>query len=368
MKAGYFPPEDDTESHRQSFPLLLNALFYKNYYHINWIHRTGNTELLFIDWSDSRHVDFPKHRTLILELDRHRHFWRTWYLHDFDRPMAIDSQKESAVIIVDKSLRVARYSADKGIIIENPIEDEDFRMNLEQLKIIGSELFVVAWRRRIYKRIGENQWKNLADAIKPAEKITSGEIGFCSLSGVSENNFYAAGSKKDLWHYNGSEFQQITFKGKHPPKEIYCVELNGSELSVGGEDGFFYKYKIASNHAKFREVVIKPKKSRKSVLGFHRINKEQVITWGKKYQSDSKMFRKYSPDFDFFIDLGAKDGEMFSEQSNDFHMANETDAQIIIWHSTFGWFESENGWRLQIRYFLLDKISGVKKDVTIYMI
>lgn len=363
LKTGYFPPEKNTELHRKSFPLLLKVLFEKCNI-VNWLHRIGDIELFCFDWSDSRHIDFPKHKSYVLELDRKRCFWRVWYLPDFDRPMAIESKKESAIIIVDRGLWVARYTINEGIVVEKPMEGDTFRINLEQLKIIGTDLFAISWRRRVYKRIGENQWENIADAIKPSEELTSGEIGFSAISGSSERNFYVGGRRKDLWHYNGTEFQLVSFKGKPPPNQIYCIETDGPKITLGGKNGYIYSYDIDANVAKFDKAIRQPDGLGKSVFGFHTIKGTSVIAYGEEF--GSREFLKYSKTLKKFINLNAILDEYLPYEKKWFFTKNiETESKILCCNYGFiGQYESDNGeYEYQLQYFVIDKNTGKREDI-----
>lgn len=74
-------------------------------------------------------------------------------------------------------------------------------------------VYVTGPWRSVARRIGPNQWESIADRkssmpIPKASKYGATDTGFDGIDGFNANDIYCAGSKGDVWRYDGKRWQQ----------------------------------------------------------------------------------------------------------------------------------------------------------------
>lgn len=89
------------------------------------------------------------------------------------------------------------------------------RGGMKRLKTIEGYLYSCGGSRDIGKRIDENNWVSLVNALPTLKRETTTdailESGFEDVDGFSETDIYAGGGKGDLWHFDGENWEPIPF-------------------------------------------------------------------------------------------------------------------------------------------------------------
>lgn len=103
----------------------------------------------------------------------------------------------------------------------------------------GGHAYAVSGERRIWKREAAGRWVPMVTGIpvinyllKKNDRLSSAH-GFDCISGFSDTDLYACGGEGDLWHYDGTRWEQVRLPTKDDLEHICC-----------GGDGMVY---IATN-------------------------------------------------------------------------------------------------------------------------
>jgi hypothetical protein len=83
------------------------------------------------------------------------------------------------------------------------------------VSVLGT-VYALGSRRKIYRRIGFEQWREIGDEgwgvpITKKESLdlhSTLKFGFNDLSAFAENDMYAVGGEGDVWHFDGTNWQQ----------------------------------------------------------------------------------------------------------------------------------------------------------------
>lgn len=103
---------------------------------------------------------------------------------------------------------------------------------IQKVVTVAGQLYALGDCRKIYRRIGMDQWAELAEEGKgvpmPADaaqgkEYTFLDIGFCDMSGFSPNDMYAVGGSGDVWHFNGTKWVQCHFPTNELLKTVCCA-------------------------------------------------------------------------------------------------------------------------------------------------
>lgn len=104
---------------------------------------------------------------------------------------------------------------------------------LAQLRTIGGKLFLCGYRRQVYVRESGN-W--LAIGTQILDNKTNGPwTGFESIDGFSTRDIYAAGDGGEVWHYDGTTWDQCDVPTNRNISEVRCI---GDEVWLCGDGGF----------------------------------------------------------------------------------------------------------------------------------
>ncbi len=113
---------------------------------------------------------------------------------------------------------------------------EDRTSGMFGLKNIHGAVYGVAPLRTVYKRLGVDEWSYEEELRNiPGVQQTS-EEGFWDTDGFNQNDIYAVGGERDVWHFNGENWNPIDI-GRRPfhCKCVVCAE--DGYVYIGGENG-----------------------------------------------------------------------------------------------------------------------------------
>jgi len=106
-------------------------------------------------------------------------------------------------------------------------------------KTIDADTYMYGKFRKLYKRIGPHDWKDLsyedqhpllhADLFQLKKQKASLNGGFDDIDGFNRKDIYACGSGGDCWHYDGERWQRLDLPVNSDLKSILCAK-----------DGFVY--------------------------------------------------------------------------------------------------------------------------------
>ncbi len=119
--------------------------------------------------------------------------------------------------------------------MEKPITDN--KCGIRSLKNINGKIFGVEVNRAVYQRIGVNQWKRYEQLRNiPGSLSSASDNGFKAIDGFSESDIYAVGGNRDVWHFDGKEWNPIDIGG-HPFRCECVVCAEDGYVYIGGEEG-----------------------------------------------------------------------------------------------------------------------------------
>ncbi len=105
-----------------------------------------------------------------------------------------------------------------------------YQLGIFGLKNINGTIYGVAPSRSVYQRLGVNSWqlheqlRNIPGAQQASRK------GFDDIDGFSEQDMYAVGGDRDVWHFDGEYWSPLDISSR--PFICTCV--------VCAEDGYVY--------------------------------------------------------------------------------------------------------------------------------
>jgi hypothetical protein len=109
-----------------------------------------------------------------------------------------------------------------------------------RLKCINGYTYSVGVFRKIYKRVNVGDWIPVNEGFPEVEAAT--EFGFNDMDAFSESDMYAVGGNGDVWHFNGTRWQQMGFPSNVQLATVTCagdgnvyISGEGGSLWVGGK-------------------------------------------------------------------------------------------------------------------------------------
>lgn len=110
----------------------------------------------------------------------------------------------------------------------------------KRLKCIGDYTYSVGVGRAVYKRIGVGEWVPLHEGFPDVDAST--DHGFEDIDAFSDSDMYAIGGNGDVWHFNGTRWQQMGFPSNVQLGTVTCagdgnvyISGEGGSLWVGGK-------------------------------------------------------------------------------------------------------------------------------------
>lgn len=97
-----------------------------------------------------------------------------------------------------------------------PFDNKRLRIGFSKIVRVLGTVYALGTHRKIYRRIGFEQWREIGDEgwgvpITKKESLdlhASLKFGFNDLSAFAENDMYAVGGEGDVWHFDGTNWQQ----------------------------------------------------------------------------------------------------------------------------------------------------------------
>lgn len=186
-----------------------------------------------------------------------RYFYQSYNDFEFARVACRPTKNE--VCVIDMNRNVYGYDsdqADREDLHPYEIKGSELVSVPMQIERIGDNLYTVGNPRRMHKRIGVNQWKDMtADLPIPPDFLAEdGEamVAHCwkDLSGFSEQDIYTGGGEGEVFRFDGKTWKQCDFPSNELIHNVCCgdksVYIGGNmgRLWVGRED----QWKLVSEH------------------------------------------------------------------------------------------------------------------------
>ncbi|CAM3610251.1 hypothetical protein VA7868_03565 [Vibrio aerogenes CECT 7868] len=156
---------------------------------------------------------------------------KRWGMKEFETGWAspiMAHSKQDEFIVVDRIAKVFYNGLGKNKQYEKPLNS--YKAGLFGLKNIHGTIYGATSARITYKRIGPDNWikderlKNIPGGDQTSQK------GFRDIDGFSENDIYAVGGDRDVWHLDEQGWSPVDIS-RQP---FYCTCV------VCAEDGYVY--------------------------------------------------------------------------------------------------------------------------------
>jgi hypothetical protein len=102
-----------------------------------------------------------------------------------------------------------------------------------RLKCIQSHTYSVGIGRSVYKRVAVGKWEALQAGFP--KEAASNRQGFGDLDAFSDSDMYAVGGHGDVWHFDGSAWQQMGFPSNVQLGTVTCA--GDGNVYISGEGG-----------------------------------------------------------------------------------------------------------------------------------
>lgn len=145
-------------------------------------------------------------------------------------------------VAVDTGRRVYSASGQRKGVEKDMDEVVDMSVGdatcvIERVVRVAGQVYALGCYRKIYRRVGHDQWVDLASeghgVPLPADfekrHYMLVELGFKDMCGFNANDMYAVGGKGDVWHFNGEKWKQCPFPTNTVLETVAC-----------GDDGQVY--------------------------------------------------------------------------------------------------------------------------------
>lgn len=126
---------------------------------------------------------------------------------------------------------------------------------IKGLKCIDDEIYMFGGFRKMYKRIGVQEWKDesyeethpnlhldLEEYKKEGIALNSVGIGFNDIDGFSKNDIYACGNGGDLWHYDSEKWKRLDPPVNSDLTAVLCAPDGYVYIGMGTADILKGKY------------------------------------------------------------------------------------------------------------------------------
>ncbi|WP_197072419.1 hypothetical protein, partial [Vibrio rotiferianus] len=100
------------------------------------------------------------------------------------------------------------------------------KTGVENLKNIGGTVYGVSTCRYVYKRLGPDNWQ-LEQELRDTYNHQRGNgTGFRDIDGFSQQDLYAVGGDRDVWHFDGENWSPIDIgsRQKFRCNAVCCAE------------------------------------------------------------------------------------------------------------------------------------------------
>lgn len=162
-----------------------------------------------------------------------------WGMREFGTGWAspiMTHTKRDEFLVVDRVAQVYYYGLGKNKKLEKPLNN--YKGGLFGIKNINGTIYGATSARITYKRIGPNEWHKdeRLKNIPGSKQVSAIDKGFHGIDGFSENDIYAVGGERDVWHLDENGWSPINI-GNRP---FYCTCVVCAEdgyVYIGGESG-----------------------------------------------------------------------------------------------------------------------------------
>jgi hypothetical protein len=179
------------------------------------------------------------------ELDpKERYYYTRYGTFDFAR-LAFNEVPIPSYVAVDNRGHVFGYDKDRdGEESDLPQTTEGSKLAVVPTQVlrIGQSLYSVARPRRMYKRLGIDQWQDLTVNLKLPKDVDKPGNGskymWKSADGFSETDIYAVGGWGDVFHFDGKKWKQLAFPSNELLVNVCCA--GDGNVYIGGNMGSLY--------------------------------------------------------------------------------------------------------------------------------
>lgn len=115
---------------------------------------------------------------------------------------------------------------------------------ITQVARVGSSIYAVGSARRMFKRLGVNQWQDMTTSLPLPSAYTGGDettimdFVWNSVHGFSETDIYAVGGAGDVWNFDGTKWKQCNFPSNERLNNVFCA--NNGMVYIGGNMGSLF--------------------------------------------------------------------------------------------------------------------------------
>lgn len=113
------------------------------------------------------------------------------------------------------------------------------RGGIVKCRTIDGYLYIVGGSRSVGYRLGKSSWKSLTQGLPFKYERDWQTAGFEDIDGFSQNDIYCAGGKGDVWHFNGTKWQQIHFPSNLDLYTVCCA--SDGYVYISGYGGTTFK-------------------------------------------------------------------------------------------------------------------------------
>ncbi|SHO56851.1 hypothetical protein [Vibrio quintilis] len=140
-----------------------------------------------------------------------------WYF-----PRIVHTEFEE-FLVADNIGNVYYHGLGRNKQLEDKLDEYD--TGITHLKNINGTIYGVSAARSLYRRTGPDNWDENNELLYiPGAEQTS-RMGFDCVDGFSEQDIYAAGDDRDVWHFNGQNWTPIDICDQpFECKAICCAE------------------------------------------------------------------------------------------------------------------------------------------------
>ncbi|CAM3610272.1 hypothetical protein [Vibrio aerogenes] len=135
---------------------------------------------------------------------------KRWGKVQFDEgwasPSIVHTDKLNEYLVADRGGDVYYCGVGDNKQFEKSIEDS---AGIWSLKNINGNIYGATIPRITYKRLGVNRWEELCDLSKLPGAQHSNRVGFYALDGFTEQDIYAIGGDRDVWHFDGKDWSPV---------------------------------------------------------------------------------------------------------------------------------------------------------------
>jgi hypothetical protein len=116
--------------------------------------------------------------------------------------------------------------------------------SVTKARCIGGRAYTVGLGRDVYRRVDVGRWERLADGLPVLDPGTLNagamlELGFEDIDGFGEDDIYAVGGHRDVWHYDGRAWKSCRFADDWPLFRVCCA--GDGQVYISGEGGRLYR-------------------------------------------------------------------------------------------------------------------------------